>query len=263
MNKDSCTVRLCGTYSRKRKWLNFGDKCLHSPPSFIFYQCQMIKRSIFILVLLTISFFIYRKINPEAANKLIHKVRTTYNNILGRTWSLISEELTTNSWLVLSGDIGSGVLFTGDALTGLVQTGWLMVNGEEEQVFTGNTVTSAIAPCGAEGDLVNETLGWPANCCQWLQAFSTGQGMRMRVDPGQLCYNPTRWIPRCDKDGTDKEGRYSSWILLTLDDCMTTTKTTTPPATSTTTTKTNTTPSKPKTTSDLKATQNLINGLFK
>jgi hypothetical protein len=34
-----------------------------------------------------------------------------------------------------------------------------MVNGEEEQVFTGNTVTSAIAPCGAEGDLVNETLG--------------------------------------------------------------------------------------------------------
>ena len=75
----------------------------------------MFKRFIFLLILLTIAFFIYRKINPEGAQTLINKV----NHILGRdeVASLTGEALTP------TGSGQAGDLLTGEMLTGAIITG--------------------------------------------------------------------------------------------------------------------------------------------
>lgn len=214
----------------------------------------MFKRFIFLLVLLTIAFFVYRKINPEWAQTLISKV----NHILGRdeVATLTGDVLT---WDILSGELLTGVTITGSLPTWAIETWWLMENIETQTWAT-------LTPCAAEWEFANEALGRPANCCTWLQGFFTGQGMRIQVDPGELCYDPAKGIPRCTTIA-DKEWRYSSWTLLVLDDCNTVPIADTvvlpsqiTPKTTTGTVKTTT---KPKTSSDVRNTQNLINNLFK
>jgi len=203
----------------------------------------MFKRFIFILILLTIAFFVYRKINPEGAQTLINKV----NHILGR-----------DEVVPLTGDALTGDILIWDALTWELLTGDLL-SGE---LLTEPTTTT-LTPCAVEWEFANEALWGPANCCEWLQGFFTGQGIWTTVDPGSLCYDPAKWVPRCTTiDGA--EWRYSSWTLLVLDDCDTTPITDPVVApTVETPTSTTTTITKPKTSKDVTDTQNLINSLFK
>gem|GEM_PF-4771661 len=63
-DKDIGTLRLFLGYSRKIKQLHFVAKCLHLRRIYLLFFV-MFKRFIFILILLTIAFFVYRKINPE------------------------------------------------------------------------------------------------------------------------------------------------------------------------------------------------------
>jgi len=49
---------------------------------------RFIKRLIFVIILLVIAFFIYRLINPKAANALLHDMKSFSNQRIGTHFSL-------------------------------------------------------------------------------------------------------------------------------------------------------------------------------
>lgn len=53
---------------------------------------RFIKRFIFVLILLVIAFFIYRRISPKAANNLLDDLKTLSNNTIGTNFSLSEQQ---------------------------------------------------------------------------------------------------------------------------------------------------------------------------
>lgn len=61
---------------------------------------KFIKRLIFVILLLVIAFFVYRLINPIAANQLLYDVKSFSNNTIGTHFSL-SWWVLIETWVVL------------------------------------------------------------------------------------------------------------------------------------------------------------------
>lgn len=102
----------------------------------------MLKRFFLLLILLTIAFFTYRKINPEWAQNLINKV----NHIIGR-------DTVISSWAVLTGDIMTGSSLTGDEpaiawAAAMISGGLLDTVDIAETVNTWTITWAAQAPTG-------------------------------------------------------------------------------------------------------------------
>jgi len=61
---------------------------------------RFIKRLIFVILLLVIAFFVYRLINPTAANQLLSDIKSFSNDKIG-THFILTWEILVQSWVVL------------------------------------------------------------------------------------------------------------------------------------------------------------------
>lgn len=64
---------------------------------------KFVKRIIFIVILLLLSFFVYRLINPSAAKTLVQDVKTFSNDTLGTHFVVTTEleEIVVETWTIL------------------------------------------------------------------------------------------------------------------------------------------------------------------
>ncbi len=62
---------------------------------------RFIKRLLFVILLLVIAFFVYRLINPTAANSLLHDIKSFSNDKIGTHFSLDTKTIAA-SWAVSS-----------------------------------------------------------------------------------------------------------------------------------------------------------------
>lgn len=95
----------------------------------------MFKRTIFILILLTIAFFIFRGVNPTGAAKFVDNIRNAYHRMIGTTWTILNAK-----WLTW--ELFTGATFTGTFSTGGLLTGWWDDTGSKEpEIETSDTDT--------------------------------------------------------------------------------------------------------------------------
>lgn len=97
---------------------------------FTYVKCAMattIKRTIVILILLAIVFFIYRGISPSGADRLLLHIKNIpvrlgllsgelISSPIVSSWSIVSHTLSTGEALVFSSSLASGWLFALEAL---------------------------------------------------------------------------------------------------------------------------------------------------
>ena len=86
---------------------------------------RFIKKLIFIIILLLLAFFVYRLINPLAANALLHDLKSFSNTNIGTHFSLTGEVIE-NTWINL--DVTGTILESTWALQELTGDEELLLN---------------------------------------------------------------------------------------------------------------------------------------
>ena len=103
---------------------------------------KFIKRLIFICILLLIAFFIYRLINPTAAQELLYDIKTFSNTNLHTHFSLNTGEILVETWIIFEIEETWGL----QELTGDDE---LLFGGTEGIEENTGTWTISSAPCPA------------------------------------------------------------------------------------------------------------------